>query len=109
MRYEKGLGGPYRQIFADREETHRVFAQLAGVPAAGEPNSWPQRLYDAGTLARQLIGFDSFPAPHLRTNGLLLDVRRGCWPALMPRATSSPRTAWRADGAALQLVSGQRG
>jgi hypothetical protein len=101
MRYEKGLGGAYQQIFADREETHWVFARLAGVSVdALERPSWPQRLYDAGTLARQLIGFDSFPAPHLRTNGLL--TGREAWLRACPQAPRDKLAAHR-------LESGRRG
>jgi hypothetical protein len=73
MRYELGLGGPYGRVFSDRRETHRVFARLAGVDPEGRGRPVLSQLHQGAVIGRQLIGFAEFPAPHVRTNGLLLD------------------------------------
>lgn len=78
MRYENGLGGPYTRVFADRAETHSVFAALTGAPASpAHAPSLLSRLHTGTVIARQLMGFAEFPAPHLRTNGLLIE--REAW------------------------------
>ncbi len=103
MRYEIGMGGPYARVFRDREDTHRVFATLAGQSPGtrvGTARSALQRLHQAGTIARQLVGFAPFPAPHLRTNGLLVD--RESW---LSACTHAPRDKL----AAHRMESGRRG
>jgi hypothetical protein len=84
MRYNLGLGGPYARVFPGREPTQRVFAALAGQPGAAQerPSAIAVALHTALTTARQTIGFAQFPAPHLRTNGLLIERER--WLALCP-------------------------
>jgi hypothetical protein len=100
MRYEMGLGGPYGKVFTDRRQTHGVFARLAGVDpeARGRPMlSW---LHQGSVVVRQLIGFSEFPAPHLRTNGLLVD--RQSW---MRVCSGVPRDKLQAH----RIESGRRG
>jgi hypothetical protein len=100
MRYENGFGGPYTRVFAAREETHSVFAALAGEPASGPAPSLLSRLHSGTVIARQLSGFAEFPAAHLRTNGLL--VERAAWLAACTRAPRDKLAAHR-------MESGRRG
>ena len=101
MRYENGLGGPYAHVFDAREETHSVFATLAGQPASSLASpSLLSRLRSVAVIARQLAGFAEFPAPHLRTNGLL--VERDAWLRVCPRAPRDKLAAHR-------MESGRRG
>jgi hypothetical protein len=79
-RYNLGLGGPYAGVFADRESTQRVFAELAQgseeAQAQARGGRVARALRTAGTIARQSAGFAQFPSPHLRTNGLLIERER---------------------------------
>jgi len=105
MRYGLGLGGPYARVFADRESTQRVFAELASrgdqeQAARGRAGRVAGALHIATTIARQTIGFAQFPAPHLRTNGLLIERER--W---LEICRSAPRDKL----AAHRMESGRRG
>jgi len=101
MRYENGLGGPYARVFSDRGQTHAVFAALAGGDAAATASpSLLSRAHSGAVIARQLLGFAEFPAPHLRTNGLLID--REAWLRACPRAPGDKLAAHR-------IESGRRG
>jgi hypothetical protein len=104
MRYSLGLGGPYGRVFPGRESTERVFAELAEgaqtQPSHERPGAIAAALYVAATTARQTIGFAQFPAPHLRTNGLLIERER--WLALCPE------TALRDKLATHRLEAGRR-
>jgi len=75
VRYILGLGGPYAQVYGDRERAKRLFA--AWSPAAGEavePEERPVRSRRRPIKAALLIARQpSFPAPHLRSNAFLLD------------------------------------
>lgn len=86
VRYSLGLGGPYSKVFADRASTQDVFAELTS--GSEEPQPGRSRFVRARelatTMARQAIGFKPFPAPHVRTNGLLIERQRWleiCHPA----------------------------
>lgn len=101
MRYELGLGGPYEAVFASRSQTHEVFARLAGLPVGATASpSLLSRLHSWSVIARQLVGFAQFPAPHLRTNGLL--VGRLAW---LDACRNEPRDKL----AAHRMESGRRG
>ncbi len=101
MRYENGLGGPYARVFSDRAQTHAVFAALAGEDTgAGASPSLLSRAHSGAVIARQLLGFAEFAAPHLRTNGLL--VERESWLRACPRAPRDKLAAHR-------MESGRRG
>jgi hypothetical protein len=105
LRYGLGLGGPYASVFEGRAATQRVFAELAAAPessATAEKRRRPVRTaLEVGTsMLRQASGFASFPSPHLRTNGLLIE--RETWLGICPRM---PRDKL----AAHLLESGRRG
>lgn len=105
LRYGLGLGGPYASVFEDRADTQRVFVELAAAPepsASSETRRRPVRTaLEIGTSTlRQASGFGSFPSPHLRTNGLLIE--RETWLGICPRM---PRDKL----AAHLLESGRRG
>jgi hypothetical protein len=102
MRYSLGLGGPYAQVFGDRESTQSVFA---GLTASGEeperpPSATRRRLDFAATVARQALGFAPFPSAHVRTNGLLIE--RETW-------LRACRTVPKDKLAAHRLESGRHG
>ncbi len=102
-RYNLGLGGPYRPVFADRGATNRVFAgmSLDDTPTASLLSS---RLRLAFAAARELIAhsvaFPAFPSPHLRSNCLMID--RDVWMRVCRQAPSDKFGAYR-------LESGRRG
>jgi hypothetical protein len=102
-RYNIGLGGPYRRVFADRGVTNRVFAGMS--PGDAPADSLPSgRLRLAFAAARELIAhsvaFPAFPSPHLRSNCLMID--RDVWMRVCRRAPSDKFGAYR-------LESGRRG
>jgi hypothetical protein len=101
-RYELGLGGPYRRVFADRRATNRVFAGLAPDMPAEPPHAG--QLGRALTAARGLIAhsvaFPAFPSPHLRSNCLL--ISRDVWLRVCRRAPPDKFAAYRVE-------SGRRG
>jgi hypothetical protein len=101
LRYQLGLGGPYRHVFPDRQTTDHVFAGLSGdVPATSSSAS---RVTLALAAVKAVIlyaaAFPAFPSPHLRTNCVL--VERDVW----LRVTRAPRDKL----AAYRLESGRRG
>jgi hypothetical protein len=67
------LGGPYANVFPDRR------AAIAALTAAGTRSDAPAQeggrkpLTYARTLLAQSHGFARFPAPHLRTNGFMVE------------------------------------
>jgi hypothetical protein len=74
VRYDLGLGGPYRGVFADRRSTGEVFARLAGngesVPL--HPGKLKLAIAVARTLLVNGASFPEFPSPHLRTNSFFI-------------------------------------
>jgi hypothetical protein len=121
VRYDLGLGGPYRRVFADRESTHRVFAGLAsgdpGDPGPGETGDpgdpapepagagglrgrFQRSLHAAQGLVGHTLAFPAFPAPHLRSNALLIE--RELWLAVCESAPPDKLAAHRFE-------SGRRG
>jgi hypothetical protein len=72
VRFDAGLGGPYRQALGDRDAARRAFTGLSG--AAPPPgNALTRRLRVAKTLAHEWRAFPAFPNAHLRTNAFLID------------------------------------
>jgi hypothetical protein len=78
-RYELGLGGPYSRVYADRSTTHGVFARLTSAtpPPQQHTGKLMPLLAAARGVVRNSIAFPAFPAPHLRTNCMLVD--RDLW------------------------------
>lgn len=73
-RYELGLGGAYAAVQGDRR---RTLARLASLdPATSVGGKRARRLAwvlpMARSVARRLVGFEPFPAHHVRTNGFLV-------------------------------------
>lgn len=101
VRYDLRLGGPYRKVFSDPEAVRRAFGSLSPSQA---PEARAGRLAHVLQSARGLVGhslaFPAFPAPHLRSNGLLID--RELWLAVCDRLPRDKLAAYR-------LESGRRG
>jgi hypothetical protein len=78
-RYELGLRGPYNGVFADRRVTHEVFARLtSATPTAQQPAGRLRPLLAAArSVLVSSVVFPAFPAPHLRSNCVLID--RDLW------------------------------
>lgn len=96
-RYSNGLGGPHAAIFDDLRSTNEVFAQLTAddqQPSASE-GYLTLRWRAAANLARNLAGFTSFPAPHLRTNCFLID--RALWLRVSKPAPANKLAAYRLE------------
>jgi hypothetical protein len=73
--FHLGLPSAYRRVYGDRRSTVRAFAELdrerTGTPA---DISAPRRsVYTALSLAGAAVGFERFPAHHLRTNAFIID------------------------------------
>jgi hypothetical protein len=97
IRYELGLGGPYRRVFASREATHRVFAALdPHTPKVPAPSS---RLELVRRTVRSLltytVAFPTFPAPHLRSNCML--IGREVWSRALGKAPTEKLAAYRVE------------
>ncbi|MDQ6803552.1 MAG: hypothetical protein M3065_01000, partial [Actinomycetota bacterium] len=75
-RFMIGLGGPYARVFSDRQGTNRVLASLEAArdPLAPERTRLQRYATSARALLDQSHGFSRFPAPHVRTTGVM--VRR---------------------------------
>ena len=76
-RYQLGLGGPYAHVFGDRHDVHEQLGSLSGEGDPGSPirlreRRAPGALRALRAVADQSLGFFSFPAPHVRTNGFLI-------------------------------------
>ena len=104
-RYQLGLGGPYGDVFEDRREVHEQLGLLSGEGAPGSPVRLRERRTPAAVralraVAEQSLGFFSFPAPHVRTNGFL--IRREVLRSLRMRTLSGKIDAHRFE-------SGRRG
>jgi hypothetical protein len=69
-----GLPSPYRRVWPDRVATARAFEGLEVERTGTRPaGGLLGRVHTARALAGMTIGFSSFPAPHLRTNALMVD------------------------------------
>jgi hypothetical protein len=72
--FHLGLPSAYRTVFEGRRDTLRQFQQL-NLERMGEPDSTSSRrqlLNTAIALAPLVVGFRSFPAPHVRTNAFAI-------------------------------------
>jgi hypothetical protein len=102
LRFELALGGPYRQVFADRVRAIRTLASLS--PDVPHPEPAPHPLWGALVGGRALLKaaarFAAFPSPHLRSNCFLID--RDIWLRVCSRAPNDKRGAY-------QFESGRRG
>jgi hypothetical protein len=101
-RYAAGLGGPYAGVFDDRASTERVFAGLSGqqpqqsTRARDQLGSFLRSKFDlAASVALQAARFPPFPAPHVRTNGLLVD--RLLWLRLCSQALGDKQATYRLE------------
>jgi hypothetical protein len=105
VRFRLGLGGAYGRVFADRRATNKVFERFAPGPS-GPPRSRSLKLRlrsafdDAYSLITYSFAFPAFPAPHLRTNCLLID--RDVWLRVCAGAPEDKVEAYRFE-------SGRRG
>lgn len=82
-RYNVGLGGPYRPVFADPQSTHRVFAGISPdtaprSEASASPDRGPKTkvggaVAAARSVLQHTLAFPGFPSPHLRTNCILIE------------------------------------
>ena len=74
LRYDLGLGGPYADLLGDRRHTREQMKTLA--PSDGDGSSrlrtLRHRIRTAFEVPRRWMGFESFPAHHVRTNGFLV-------------------------------------
>ncbi len=98
--YNAHLPSAYASVFPDRREARGVFRQLdyeARAQADGQasgaapaPSAW-QLLRDRWRalphLHEQLVAFDGFPSPHVRTNAFLIEQTTLRRLALSPAAT----------------------
>ncbi len=99
QRFMLGLGGPYAGVFGNR---HAAVAALMAAGARADPE--PQQggrepLAYARTLLEQAHGFARFPAPHIRTNGLMVEAE-------VLRRVTIPRLERKID--AYRLESGRK-
>ena len=102
VRYAAGMGGPYAHVFEDRASTERIFAGLSGeqpqgstVPR-GQPGGTLRARFDlAASVALHATRYPPFPAPHLRTNGLLVDRR--LWLELCGRGLADKQATYRLE------------
>jgi hypothetical protein len=94
-----GLGGAYRHVW-DREEAERIFCKLSPPtqPTGGKLKTFQDTIYG---LAIYTVSFASFPAPHLRSNCMLVD--RVLWLRIAPRETLHDKLE------AYRFESGRRG
>jgi hypothetical protein len=102
LRYELALGGPYRRVFPDRVTTIRTLASLSPNETHPEPVPDPLRgaLIGGRGLLSRVRAYASFPSPHLRSNGFLID--REAWLNIYSRDLTN-------KGAAYRFESGRRG
>jgi hypothetical protein len=112
VRYHNGLGGPYATVFPDQATTSRVFDELAPANAQSPPTPaviahppslvarMASHVQTLTQVAREAVQFAQFPAPHLRTNGLLIERER--WLAVCPQIPRDKVAAHRTE-------SGRRG
>jgi hypothetical protein len=102
LRLELALGGPYRAVFTNRLATIRTLASLSPGEPAPAPARDPVRgaLSGGRTLVHYAIAYASFPSPHLRTNGFLIDRDR--W---LQVCSNEPTD----KGAAYRFESGRHG
>lgn len=69
-----GLANPYRQVFGGRASVIKQFRELELERTAAAPShSLFDHLHTARALSGMMIGFPSFPAPHIRTNAFMAD------------------------------------
>ncbi|MDQ6778712.1 MAG: hypothetical protein M3071_21380 [Actinomycetota bacterium] len=73
-RFMIGLGGPYARVFSDRRATNRALANLEAArdPLAPERTRLQRYATSARALVDQSHGFAPFPAPHVRTTGVMV-------------------------------------
>jgi hypothetical protein len=82
VRFDLGLGGPYARAFPDRRWARGQFAEhtrireSASAPAGTKARIWQAPVRKARTawgMVQRSIGFEGFPAVHVRTNGFVID------------------------------------
>jgi hypothetical protein len=105
MRYDVGLGGPYRKVFPGREITREVFSRLSReeVSPASAVGAWTLALATIRTLTTYAIAFPPFPAPHLRSNCLL--VHRDTWLGSVRTVPSDKFSAYRVENGRRGITS----
>jgi len=99
---QAGLPSAYGHIYGDRRATLREFAELdAQRTGVSQTVRGPRRwAYTAVALAGTFVGFGRFPAPHLRTNALMIDrevLRRLEAPSLRRKVDSHRLESGRAS------------
>lgn len=73
--HDRGLPSPYRSVFPDRRWMQEQFLAIDR-ERFGEPTRLPRLRRQLNTwraTIEAVVGFDSFPAPHLRTTAFLVD------------------------------------
>ena len=83
--HDRRLPSPYRSVFPDRRWMQEQFLAIDR-ERFGEPDRLPRTRRQLNTwraTVEAVVGFDSFPAAHLRTTAFL--VERGLFASLHPR------------------------
>ncbi len=74
-----GLPSAYRRVWPDRGRAFREFRELHGERTGDQSSRSPfAALHTARALADMMIGFSTFPAPHIRTNAFMAERRLLC-------------------------------
>lgn len=84
VRFQFGLGGPYSRAFADRRTTTRILASIAqrNLSSQSPAGSLVPKLRTLQAIVTlqtvrssvaQTRGFRTFPAPHVRSTGFMID------------------------------------
>jgi hypothetical protein len=70
--YYLGLPSPYRSVWHDRRSMIREFRELDGERTGNAPPPGiTAHLHTARALMSMVVGFASFPSPHIRTNAFM--------------------------------------
>lgn len=84
--YQLGLTGPYARAFTGRRATRNAFQDMFDRERRGPVSHW---LHTLLTTVRHGRATGLFPAPHLRTNGFLIDRLR-----FLALNTAPAKTKW---------------
>lgn len=72
--FHVGLPSPYGRIWRDRKATIQAFRELDRERSGRDPRGHAMdRVHTARALTTMIIGFRSFPAPHIRTNAFMAE------------------------------------